>query len=380
LRILTFGGWFGSENIGDSAILIGLKEILQITVPDAELTALSINPEYTKKTCDVLSVRLQSPRNLLNRTVREKYWTIFRDSDVYILTGGTPIYDYGHMSRIIHLGIPNLQRKVLICFGIGVKPLKTPHGRRLVSRLLSNASLISARDRSSQRTLSNLLGRKISLIGDTALYMEPAKRREAEPILDKIGRDRPIVAFCPRHLSLREKWHYHEPLTMSDIWKIRHIQAKTADHLNRKGYNLVFIPFHKVGIDNDYTEIEKIRMLMKTEQTTVLKEDLTPQVMMKLLGYMELVIGLRLHSLVFAAAMGTPFSSISYDTKIVGFIEMTGMKECLVHPAQSLEKLSKTVDNICSNKLRYVEILKESCELMKNRIRREALKMKYILS
>ena len=380
MRILTFGGWFGSENIGDSAILIGLREILQNTVPDAELTALSISPEYTMKTCDVLSVRLQSPRNLLNRTVREKYWTIFRDSDVYILTGGTPIYDYGHMSRIIHLGIPNLQRKVLICFGIGVKPLKTLHGRHLVSRLLSNASLISTRDRSSQRTLSNLLGRKISLTGDTALYMEPAKRREVEPILDKIGRDRPIVAFCPRYLSLREKWHYHEPLTMSDIRIIRHSLAKTADYLNRKGFNVVFIPFHKVGIDNDYTEIEKIRMLMKTEHSTVLKEELTPQVMMKLLGYMELVIGLRLHSLVFAATMGTPFSSISYDTKIVGFMDMTGMKECLVHPAQGLVKLSKTVDNICSNKLRYVEILKESCGLLKNRIRHEALKMKNILS
>lgn len=210
--------------------------------------------------------------------------------------------------------------------------------------------------------------------------MEPARRREIEPILDEIGADRPIVAICPRHLSLEEKQHYHDPLTRQDIGKIRHIQARTADHLNNEGYKVVFIPFHRGGVDNDFIEITKIRMLMKTQRSTVLKEEVSPQEMMRLIGSMELVIGLRLHSLVFAAAMGTPFASISYDVKIKGFMEMAGVQDCLVHLGQGLDKLRYVVDNIRSNRLGYVEILSESCRSMKKRIWREAMKMKNLLS
>ena len=380
MNILTFGGWFGSQNLGDSAILIGLKEIIQNTVPEAELWALSIDPEYTEKICGVQSLQLQSPRDLLSHTVRQRYWRIFKESDACILTGGTPIYDYGHLSRIIHLGMPNLQGKEFICFGIGVKPLNSTHGRHIVSQLLNQASLISTRDQPSQQILSNLLDRRISVTGDTALFMEPARRGKIEPILDEIGTDRPIVAICPRHLSLEERQHYHNPLTKQDIGKIRHIQARTTDHLNNEGYNVVFIPFHRVGVDNDFTEIEKIRMLMKTSSSLVLKEEVSPQEMMRLLGSMELVMGLRLHSLVFAAAMGTPFASISYDMKIRGFMEMAGVQDCLVNLSQGLEKLSNVVDNIRSNRLGYSEILSESCGSMKKRIWREALKMKNLLS
>lgn len=380
MHILTFGGWFGSQNLGDSAILIGLKEIIQNTVPEAELWALSIDPEYTEKICGVQSLQLQSPRDLLSHTVRQRYWRIFKESDACILTGGTPIYDYGHLSRIIHLGMPNLQGKEFICFGIGVKPLNSTHGRHIVSQLLSQVSLISTRDQPSQQILSSLLERRITLTGDTALFMEPARRREIEPILDEIGADRPIVAICPRHLSLEEKQHYHDPLTRQDIGKIRHIQARTADHLNNEGYKVVFIPFHRGGVDNDFIEITKIRMLMKTQRSTVLKEEVSPQEMMRLIGSMELVIGLRLHSLVFAAAMGTPFASISYDVKIKGFMEMAGVQDCLVHLGQGLDKLRYVVDNIRSNRLGYVEILSESCRSMKKRIWREAMKMKNLLS
>lgn len=380
MNILTFGGWFGSQNLGDSAILIGLKEIIQNTVPEAELWALSIDPEYTEKTCGIQSIQLQSPRDLLSHSVRQRYWKIFKESDACILTGGTPIYDYGHLSRIIHLGMPNLHGKEFICFGIGVKPLNSTHGRHIISQLLKRASLISARDQPSKQILTSLLDRRIILTGDTALFMEPARRGEIQSILDKIGTDRPIVAFCPRCLSIEEKQHYHDPLTRQDIGKIRHILARTADHVNNEGYNVVFIPFHRDGVDNDFTEIEKIRLLMKTKRSMVLKGEVSPQVMMRLLGSMELVIGLRLHSLVFAAAMGTPFASISYDTKIAGFMELAGMQDCLVHLGQGLEKLSNVVDVIRSNRLGYVEILSESCGSMKKRIWRESLKMKNLLS
>jgi polysaccharide pyruvyl transferase WcaK-like protein len=106
VRILIYGGWFGSGNLGDEAILIGIRGIITKRLPDAELTALSIDPEYTYEKTGVHAEQIESPRNLLRR--RDRYLELFREADAHLLTGGTPFYDYGHLSRIIHLGLPAL--------------------------------------------------------------------------------------------------------------------------------------------------------------------------------------------------------------------------------------------------------------------------------
>ena len=54
MRFVVFGGWFGSGNLGDDAILIGLRRILTGIYPDAEVVALSTDPEYTKRVWHLL--------------------------------------------------------------------------------------------------------------------------------------------------------------------------------------------------------------------------------------------------------------------------------------------------------------------------------------
>ena len=36
-RVLVYGGWFGSGNVGDDAILIGLRNLLSETIPGVEI-------------------------------------------------------------------------------------------------------------------------------------------------------------------------------------------------------------------------------------------------------------------------------------------------------------------------------------------------------
>ena len=40
-RILVFGGWFGSKNIGDDAILIGIKNVFEKFSSDISFVAFS---------------------------------------------------------------------------------------------------------------------------------------------------------------------------------------------------------------------------------------------------------------------------------------------------------------------------------------------------
>ena len=70
----------------------------------------------------------------------------------------------------------------------------------------------------------------------------------------------------------------------------------------------------------DVKAAKKIVAKMK-QPACVLKEDFTTRELMSLVGNMDLMIGIRLHALIFAGVMGTPMIGISYDPKIDRFLK-----------------------------------------------------------
>ena len=85
MRLLVYGGWYGSGNIGDDAILIGLRNLMEKVLPDVDLVALSSNPGQTERVCGVQAELLHSPRDLItgNGGV-QSYYRVFRDVDAFI--------------------------------------------------------------------------------------------------------------------------------------------------------------------------------------------------------------------------------------------------------------------------------------------------------
>jgi polysaccharide pyruvyl transferase WcaK-like protein len=296
-RVLVFGGWFGSGNLGDDAILIGLRNLFSETIPGVEIAALSTDVEHTKCVCGVEAFKLRSPRELLAPGPKPKigdYQKIFRWADACVLSGGTPVYDYDHLSRIIHCSFPRMHGKALVCFGIGVKPVRSWVGRRSVRSLMKRAAAVSTRDLRSKSELEAIgVDKKIRVTGDSSLFLTPRpldemKLGELEPI-----REGPLVAICPRALSPDHRAHYHAPLSIQAISEIRKTLALTADHLSKSGHRVVFIPFHEAPQDDDTAEIAVIRGLMR-EPSLAIERVLPPETLMGLLGQAELVVGLRL--------------------------------------------------------------------------------------
>ncbi|NLT48151.1 MAG: hypothetical protein GXX92_07010, partial [Clostridiales bacterium] len=63
-----------------------------------------------------------------------------------------------------------------------------------------------------------------------------------------------------------------------------------------------------------------------------------------MLGSMEAVVGMRLHSLIFATAGGAPVIGISYDVKVDSFIKDIGSTACMPLSALSGERLCREID------------------------------------
>jgi polysaccharide pyruvyl transferase WcaK-like protein len=380
-RLLIYGGWYGSGNLGDDAILIGLRNLLSKVIPDLEIAALSIDVPQTKRVCDVEAFPLKSPRELLTprpgRGIRD-YQRHFEWADACILTGGTPIYDYDHASRIIHCRLPQLLKKELICFGIGVKPVRSFHGKRVVRWLLEDAAAISTRDPSAERELRKIgLEGEVRVTGDSALFLDSATRDTAT--LEELGPLNHPIAFCPRALSSDHRAHYHAPLTHAAISKLRRNIATVADRLTETGYDVVFVPMHRGPGDDDTAEITMIREMMnETSSLTVYPS--SPQNAMWILGRMELVLGLRLHSLILAASAGVPIVGIDHDPKIRGFMEHAGAEDYLSGVEDSPEELTRQIEKALDNRSSMKRRLRDSCERMRAKIMEESQRIAEIIN
>jgi polysaccharide pyruvyl transferase WcaK-like protein len=367
LRLVVFGGWFGSRNLGDEAILIGLRNVLSASMPGVELVALSTDPEYTERVCGVESVKLRSPRSLVRN--REEYLRVFDEADGCIVSGGTPIYDYGHLSRAIHMAVPAIKGKPLVFFGVGAKPLPSFKGRGVTRLLLRGAKLISTRDTPSRAVLTRLTRTPIVVTGDSALHME---RTEEEP-------RESLALICPRRLSLDHRRSYHQPLSSSEINRIRHMVARAADRLVSMGYSVRFTPYHTKAPDDDRHEITRVMNLMRGEAGT-LPRPASPGAALRLAAEASLVVGLRLHSLVLAGLAGTPVSSVGYDIKIDGFMGLAGASQYLCHAGDGLDALSDRVDRLIEEREEATRTLKDNVEMMRRRISSESVKVARLLS
>jgi polysaccharide pyruvyl transferase WcaK-like protein len=78
---------------------------------------------------------------------------------------------------------------------------------------------------------------------------------------------------------------------------------------------------------DDISAAEDICKLMHKE-AVILREGYTTVELMSIIGCMDVLLGIRLHALIFSSIMHVPVSAISYDPKINNFIDLIGEKLC----------------------------------------------------
>ena len=118
---------------------------------------------------------------------------------------------------------------------------------------------------------------------------------------------------------------------------------------------------------NDDTTL--MNQFMRQEHTFMLeanKPEYDAYFQQYVIGKLYAVVGMRYHSNIFSAKMGTPFVSISYEQKMKGFMEKMGLDEyCIPIEKLTLECLEDTFDEMCNNYHSYKEKLKEKHLQMK---------------
>lgn len=338
---ITLLGYYGYKNSGDEAILMSTLEAFRKIDPELTFLVFSKKPKETKKLYLVDSVY----RFNLFKVIR-----ILKKSRLFLAGGGSLIQDNTSTRSIwYYLTVLKMAKKLGInsmLFANGIGPIKRSFNRRFAGKVLNDLQAISLRDAQSFNEIKALGINKpnIFVSSDPAVLLEASDESKVDELiqLENIPTDKPLIGF-----SLR-KW-----TNSGYVDKI----AEIADYCAQK-YNShpLFIPMQ---YPMDFEISQTIAGKMKNPSSIITKM-YSPNIILGLTARLKLMVGMRLHSIIYAATQCIPLMGLVYEPKVKAFL-----KEINQPSAGNIEnletiKIYKQLDMIWENQAKIREDLCKS--------------------
>ncbi|MBQ0105754.1 MAG: polysaccharide pyruvyl transferase CsaB [Armatimonadetes bacterium] len=313
--MVVMSGYYGFGNAGDESVLDGIVKLLK-DEKEEEVVVLTGDIKYTS-----LHHPSVKPINRYNIPEIIKY---LKKADVFISGGGSLIQNVtSNKSLLYYLTIIQLAQKFCnkcVIFSQGVGPVKGVEWLKKSMDCMAKLDYISVRDADSYNMLFNL-GVTCELTTDPA-YLCNLDEEDALRILDKYGmKGKKYVAVSIRNYK-DNKWQYDLKRCLFDI--------------KDKYPEIVFlnIPFQS---PRDIIDLEVPNMVN-------IQEQLNFRTVKTLISMSDFVIGVRLHSLIFASAANIPFITLNYDPKNLAHANKYGFYSAKIRHIDRFE----FVDNFCN--------------------------------
>ena len=222
----------------------------------------------------------------------------------------------GPNSILYYLGVVTLAKllgKPVFFYGQGIGPVRTALGKTLMRLVVNRVDAITVRDQESREELLSLGVSKppVYVTADPALGLDTTGIDPAvgSNILTGLGvaPGTPLLGVSVR--SWKELQNYKKVL------------ARVCDRLTEEGWKVIFLPMHYPG---DVNVSREISSLMKNPSITVERE-LNFSEMLSLMMQVQIIIGMRLHFLIFGALLNIPMVGVSYDPKVDRFLNLIRM-------------------------------------------------------
>lgn len=306
---IILSGYYGFGNAGDEAMLLSILESLKKECPGYSVGVISARPDQIAKTYGVIGIS------------RFDFFGIarsFRNAKLLISGGGSLLQDVtSRRSIFYYLGI----LKMAQLFGIktmlyaqGIGPVRRPHAQKALQKVVNQVDLITVRDEKSKEELHRLgvCLPPIYVTADPVLALETCNVDVEQGRLNLESKgmslNKPLIGF-----TIRE-WPDH-PEYFQEI-------AIAADRLIQNGNHVVFLPMQW---PEDGEAGKKVQTLMK-EKALFIEQELAVREHLSLIANLDLLVGVRLHGLIFSFVSQVPCIGISYDPKIESFLQLIGEK------------------------------------------------------
>jgi polysaccharide pyruvyl transferase WcaK-like protein len=321
-RVLAIG-WFGEGNLGDEAMLEGLARWLERAIGGADLTVSSGDPEATQRDGGMRAIRRRAPKDSGWRDLDLVRASL--GADLVTLGGGDLIREQADgvvpaLNWLTRMRVPLGLRRRTALVGVSVGELFSPLVLEAVGQHVRRFDLVAARDAASAARLVELSGRPVEVMGDLALEaidpLPPRAKRQGPP---RIG-------LTPRQI------HGRGPAVPADATErlVETLASALDAVVAETGASIELIPFRagRNKRDDDHAAGEAIAAAAATGAAwrrwpaPARAADFAA-----IVADLDLVLSVRLHGAVLAAAAGRRVLGISYDDKVRGFLEDLGLPE-----------------------------------------------------
>ena len=292
MKKIVISGYYGFNNLGDEAVLAGITSLLKNKKENLKLTVLSASPQKTAQLYNV---------NAVSRTSLIQLLAVLAEADLFISGGGSLLQDVtGSFSVPYYLGLAwlaKLQGTKTVYYAQGVGPLNKWWSQKLTAITLNRFELLGVRDRGSKNLLKEIgVKKEIELTADPVFALYDSLKNNRQQIKGKVEVG----------ISVRP-------------WSVDYL-PELAAALNQfaRGKNIKFIlfPMHQGSDDQISRELkEKLEAEAEVRQLSV-----NPEAALSQFSQLDLFVGVRLHSLIFALLNQIPLLALSYDPKIEGLL------------------------------------------------------------
>lgn len=286
-------GYYGFDNLGDEAILKALVEGIRRKASDVEITVLSASRHKTEEEYGVQAISRNDYRALMHA---------MKTQDLILFGGGSLLQDVTSSRSILYyLGLMflgKLHRKPVYMVAQGIGPIRRRPFRMITRSMFHAARYISVRDRISLKELESMgISKERTVLTTDPVWALPVEERQL-----RSDGDKPEVL-----LSLRP---WGDPAAMESKW-IKLVNALQSEMQAEVG----LLSFH-LGQDAPLA-----RQIAEKTGCSLIPYTADASVVLNRIKSADLLIGVRLHSLIFSALVGTPMIGISYDPKVDAFVE-----------------------------------------------------------
>lgn len=324
-KIVIFG-WYGTETLGDKAILGGIiLDLEKKGYSKDNIIVLSLNVEYTMLTLLDLGYEKIQVKDFFSFRNNNDF---INEQDIFIMGGG-PLCDIDEMILVLEI-LENAKKagKKTCLYACGVGPLNIKKYRYVFKEIVKQSDIINFRDEYTPKKYEKLL-----LNCDYTVSIDPAfnyikimKEEVVKPIISE-----EYVMFCLREWPEMysygiDKTKYNKLLSEYEKQIIELI-----NYFYESGKKVVLFPMHNYYIGDDDREYyirlcEKYNIWDKVE---ILGGEYTVLDAINYFKFADFVIAMRFHSVVFSIATQTKFLAIDYQVdkgKVSGVLDHLNIK------------------------------------------------------
>ncbi len=333
-RITVLGNNSG-RNAGDAAILGNLLRDVSEQYPDVLFKVPTTHPAFIRKHFGDFNVK---PVPLLPWYGSIKNFGIplaisMLNTDL-ILVCDNILFDRKFYNPLfnnlasISLVAPFCRRRniPIVHYNVSIGPIDFPYGKKALQKVMDASALVISRDRQTGELLQKLELRHPEVIqhADCALNTVPTSGAALERIIRDEGlftNPNGTVGFNVN--AYIDNWSMTGTYTQEDF--CRTIAAAVDKVVDTYDVDIIFFVTQIMDLDNTNRTIGYARhknRIKVVSNKTCTYEDLTA-----LLAKVELHVGLRTHTLIFAASVGTPMVDISSYPKSRGFMRTIGQED-----------------------------------------------------